>query len=59
MREADLQKMGNCLDEVRRIHKDLVEGIKIIHRQLALVNKQLELMEDEFHIASRISEPEN
>ena len=59
MKEADLKKMGEILDEVRKGQANTIEGIKIVHRQLALITKQLRLMEDEFHIASQLAEPEN
>jgi hypothetical protein len=59
MKDADLKKMGEILDEIRKMHADAREGIKIVHRQLGLINKQLQLMEDEYHWASKLSEPEN
>ena len=59
MKEADLKKMGDCLDEIRKLHADMIEGVKLSHLALGLINKQLQLMEDEFHIASQLSEPEN
>jgi len=59
MRKADLEKMAACLDEVRKLHATVVEGVKITNRALVLINKQMELMEDEFHAASGLAEPEN
>lgn len=59
MKEADLKKMGEILDEMRQHHAALVEGVKIVHRQLQAQLNQMQLMEDEFHIASQLSEPEN
>lgn len=59
MKQADLKKMGDALDEIRKSHGAILEGVKLIMRQLKLQTEQMQLMELEFHVASQISEPEN
>lgn len=59
MKQADLKKMGDALDEIRKSHAAILEGVKLVMRQLKIQTDQMQLMEIEFHIASQISEPEN
>lgn len=59
MKQADLKKMGEILEEVRKLNAHAVEGIKIVSRQNQLIIAQMQLMEDEFRIASQLAEPEN